>query len=42
MAVDVDKALIEVLTEHSDRNQQQAKEYLSSLKADKRYQKDVY
>lgn len=42
MAVDVEKALIEVLSEHSDRNQEQAKEYLSSLKTDKRYQKDVY
>ncbi|WP_417345353.1 assimilatory sulfite reductase (NADPH) flavoprotein subunit [Ferrimonas sp.] len=42
MAVDVETALIEVVTEHGGKSREQAEQYLEALRASKRYQKDVY
>jgi len=42
MAKDVDKALHEVVKLAGDRSEEAAAEYVQKLKADKRYQRDVY
>jgi sulfite reductase (NADPH) flavoprotein alpha-component len=42
MAKDVDKALHEVVKLAGDRSEEAAAEYIQKLKADKRYQRDVY
>jgi sulfite reductase (NADPH) flavoprotein alpha-component len=42
MAKDVDKALHEVVKLAGDRSEEAAAEYIEKLKADKRYQRDVY
>ncbi len=42
MAVDVDKALHEVIAEHGDMSDEQAKAYVDKLKADNRYVRDIY
>jgi sulfite reductase (NADPH) flavoprotein alpha-component len=42
MAKDVDKALHEVVKHAGGRSEQAAAEYVQKLKADKRYQRDVY
>lgn len=42
MAKDVDKALLDVITKHGNKTQQQAIDYVNQLKKDKRYVRDVY
>ena len=42
MAKDVDAALHEVIQKVGDKTAEQAKDYVARLKADKRYQRDVY
>ncbi len=42
MAADVDKALHEIVAGEGGRTQEQAKEYIESMKAAKRYRRDVY
>ncbi len=42
MAIDVDKALHEVIAKHGDMNDEQAKAYVDKLKADNRYVRDIY
>lgn len=42
MAKDVHKALLDVVEEYGGKDQQQALAYLETLRADHRYQKDVY
>ena len=42
MAKDVDKALHEIIAEHGRLSEQQAIDYVSQLKKDKRYVRDVY
>jgi sulfite reductase (NADPH) flavoprotein alpha-component len=42
MAKDVHNALVNVLKQHGQLNSEQAEEYLSTLRSNKRYQKDVY
>jgi len=42
MARDVDAALHEVIRRAGDRSPVQAAEYVARLKAQKRYQRDVY
>jgi len=42
MAADVHQALAEVITAHGDKTEDQATDYLESMKQAKRYQKDVY
>ena len=42
MAKDVHQALIEIIAEHGKQSEEQAEEYLTALRKDKRYQKDVY
>ena len=42
MAKDVHQALLEVIAEHGGKSREQAEAYLDSLRADRRYQKDVY
>ncbi|MEM7100500.1 MAG: assimilatory sulfite reductase (NADPH) flavoprotein subunit [Pseudomonadota bacterium] len=42
MAKDVHQALFDVLMEHGGMNEESAEEYISELKDQKRYQKDVY
>jgi len=42
MAPDVDKALHQVIVEHGGKTEEEAAEYVSQMKADKRYRRDVY
>ncbi|QOC22651.1 assimilatory sulfite reductase (NADPH) flavoprotein subunit [Wenzhouxiangella sp. AB-CW3] len=42
MAADVHQALVDVIVEQAGRSAEQAEEYLAAMKADHRYQKDVY
>jgi len=42
MAADVERTLVEVVAEHGGMTQAQAEQYLAELKADGRYQQDVY
>lgn len=42
MAKDVHEALVAIVQQHGDKNQQEAESYLSQLRRAKRYQKDVY
>lgn len=42
MAVDVDRALHEIVEEHGGKTPEQAQEYIEELKKSKRYRKDVY
>jgi len=42
MAKDVDRALCQMAAEHGNLDQDAAKDYVRSLSADKRYQRDVY
>ncbi|WP_199610219.1 assimilatory sulfite reductase (NADPH) flavoprotein subunit [Flocculibacter collagenilyticus] len=42
MAKDVHHALIEIIKQHGAKDQEQAEAYLTELRAQKRYQKDVY
>jgi sulfite reductase (NADPH) flavoprotein alpha-component len=42
MAKDVDDALHKVIETEGGRTPEQAAEYVSQLKKDKRYQRDVY
>ena len=42
MAKDVHQALIDVITQESERSAEQSSEWLDQLIADKRYQRDVY
>jgi sulfite reductase (NADPH) flavoprotein alpha-component len=42
MAVDVHRALLEVVRTHGRRNEAEAKEYVAALTQSGRYQRDVY
>jgi sulfite reductase (NADPH) flavoprotein alpha-component len=42
MAKDVHQALTEIIKAHGGKDNEQAEYYLSALRADRRYQKDVY
>ena len=42
MAPDVDKALHQVIADHGSKTEEEAAEYVSQMKADKRYRRDVY
>ncbi|MCL1037351.1 assimilatory sulfite reductase (NADPH) flavoprotein subunit [Shewanella submarina] len=42
MAKDVHQALLDVIADHGGKTREQAEAYLESLRADRRYQKDVY
>lgn len=42
MAKDVHQALVEIVAEYGNKNQEQAEDYLKQLRINKRYQKDVY
>lgn len=42
MAKDVHNALLEIVQRYGNLDSEQAEEYLSTLRSDKRYQKDVY
>ncbi len=42
MAKDVEKALLAIIAKHGNRSEEEAAAYLASMKAAKRYQKDVY
>ncbi|MCB1242255.1 MAG: sulfite reductase subunit alpha [Akkermansiaceae bacterium] len=42
MAVDVDKALHEIIAEHGGRSVEEAAAYVEQMKKDKRYRRDVY
>ncbi|NRA69874.1 MAG: assimilatory sulfite reductase (NADPH) flavoprotein subunit [Gammaproteobacteria bacterium] len=42
MAKDVHQALVEAIELHGNKTNEQAQQYLTQLKTDKRYQKDVY
>ncbi len=42
MAVDVDRALSEIIAQHGKRTPEQAKQYLAELTKSKRYVRDVY
>ncbi|MEH0831873.1 NADPH-dependent assimilatory sulfite reductase flavoprotein subunit [Pectobacterium cacticida] len=42
MAKDVEQALLDVIVEHGGMDREQADEYLSDLRLDRRYQRDVY
>ncbi len=42
MAVDVDKALHEIIAEQGGKSAEQAAEYVEQMKKDKRYRRDVY
>ncbi len=42
MAVDVEKALLEVIAEFGAMDIESADEYLSELRVERRYQRDVY
>ena len=42
MAPDVDKALHQVIMQHGGKSEEEAAEYVSEMKASKRYRRDVY
>ena len=42
MAKDVHSALLDIIKEHGQLNEEQAQDYLDTLRSNKRYQKDVY
>ena len=42
MAPDVDKALHQIIMEHGNKSEEEAAEYVSEMKAHKRYRRDVY
>ncbi|MGK7292583.1 NADPH-dependent assimilatory sulfite reductase flavoprotein subunit, partial [Salmonella enterica] len=42
MAADVEKALLEVIAEFGGMDLESADEYLSELRVERRYQRDVY
>jgi len=42
MAKDVQQALLDIVQQHGGKNAEQAQQYLDQLRADKRFQKDVY
>ncbi len=42
MAKDVEKALLAIIAKHGKRSEEEATAYLADMKANKRYQKDVY
>ncbi len=42
MAKDVEKALLAIIAKHGKRSEEEASAYLADMKANKRYQKDVY
>jgi sulfite reductase alpha subunit-like flavoprotein len=42
MAKDVDQALLQIATEHGQLSPDEATAFISQLKKDKRYQRDVY
>ncbi|MCL2913838.1 assimilatory sulfite reductase (NADPH) flavoprotein subunit [Shewanella corallii] len=42
MAKDVHQALLDVIADHGGKTREQAEAYLENLRADRRYQKDVY
>ncbi|MBJ7223643.1 MULTISPECIES: NADPH-dependent assimilatory sulfite reductase flavoprotein subunit [unclassified Brenneria] len=42
MAKDVEQALLDVVAEHGDMDTEQADEFLSDLRLERRYQRDVY
>ncbi len=42
MAADVHQALVDIVADHGAKSPEQAEEYLAAMKADHRYQKDVY
>ncbi|MBS9438667.1 NADPH-dependent assimilatory sulfite reductase flavoprotein subunit [Photorhabdus noenieputensis] len=42
MAKDVEHALLDIITEHGDMDSEQADEFLSELRLERRYQRDVY
>ena len=42
MAKDVEQALLELLAEHGGKDAEQADEFLSELRVERRYQRDVY
>ncbi len=42
MAKDVEKALLSIIATHGKRSEEEAAAYLADMKANKRYQKDVY
>ena len=42
MAKDVEQALLDIIAEHGNMSPDDADEYLSELRENKRYQRDVY
>lgn len=42
MAKDVHQTLVEIVSEHGNKTEEQAEDYLKQLRINKRYQKDVY
>ncbi|MBJ2117381.1 MULTISPECIES: NADPH-dependent assimilatory sulfite reductase flavoprotein subunit [Proteus] len=42
MAKDVEQALLEIVMEYGNKNSEEADEYLSELRLERRYQRDVY
>jgi len=42
MAVDVDLALHQLISEHGGRSEEEAADYVAQMKTDKRYRRDVY
>lgn len=42
MAIDVEKALLEVIAQHGGMTMPMAQDYLTRLKREKRYVRDVY
>ena len=42
MAKDVHNALIDIITENTDKSNEEADQYLKDLRSANRYQKDVY
>jgi len=42
MAADVERALVEIVADYGNREEEAAQEYVANLKAEGRYQTDVY
>ena len=42
MAPDVDKALHQIIMDHGDKSEEETEEYVSEMKTNKRYRRDVY
>ena len=42
MAVDVDRAIHEIIAEHGGKTEEEAAAYVEQMKQDKRYRRDVY